>query len=116
MSKPFKDEHPFEKRKEVADKIKRKFPDRIPVIVEKALNTNVPDITKRKFIVPGEITLGSFSYEIRKHLAIEPATTIFIFINSNLPPAGSLMSQLYERHRDTDGFLYLVYSGEGVFG
>jgi hypothetical protein len=36
------------KRKEVADKIRSKYPDRIPVIVEKAPKSDAPDIDKKK--------------------------------------------------------------------
>ena len=44
----FKEEHPPEKRKEVADRILDKYPDRIPVIVEKAPKSDAPDIDKKK--------------------------------------------------------------------
>lgn len=27
-----------------------------------------------------------------------------------------MMSQVYEAHKDTDGFLYVSYSGENTFG
>jgi GABA(A) receptor-associated protein len=39
-----------------------------------------------------------------------------LFINNTLPPAASLMSQIYKEHKDTDGFLYVIYSGESTFG
>ena len=38
----------IEKRKEEADKITKKYPDRIPVICEKAPGTAIPDIDKTK--------------------------------------------------------------------
>lgn len=41
-----------EKRKEVAEKIRSKYPDRIPVIVEKAPKSDAPDIDKKKYLVP----------------------------------------------------------------
>ena len=33
-----------------------------------------------------------------------------------LPPAAALMSNVYLKHKDDDGFLYLHYSGENAFG
>jgi hypothetical protein len=30
--------------------------------------------------------------------------------------AASLMSDIYEEHKDEDGFLYITYSGENTFG
>jgi len=112
----FKQEHTFEKRKEVADKIRSKYPDRIPVIVEKVEKSNAPEIDKKKYLVPSDITVGKFVYEIRKHMKLGPEQAIFIFINGTLPPTASLMSDLYERNKDTDGFVYVQYSGENTFG
>lgn len=40
---------PPEKRKEVADRIKAKYADHVPVIVERAQNSDAPDIDKKKF-------------------------------------------------------------------
>lgn len=30
--------------------------------------------------------------------------------------AAALMSTIYDEHKDEDGFLYIVYSGENTFG
>ncbi len=40
----------IEKRKDEADKIMQKYPDRIPVICEKAKGSAVPDIDKTKYV------------------------------------------------------------------
>jgi len=37
-----------EKRKEVAEKLRAKYPDRIPVIVERAPKSNAPPLDKKK--------------------------------------------------------------------
>jgi len=112
----FKADHPFEKRKEVADRIKAKYSDRIPVIVEKAPKSDVPDIDKKKYLVPADITVGKFVYEIRKHMKLSPEKAIFLFVNNTIPPTAALMSQIYERYKNEDGFLYISYSGENSFG
>lgn len=112
----FKADHPFEKRREVADRIKAKYPDRIPVIVEKAPKSDAPDIDKKKYLVPSDITVGKFVYEIRKHMKLSPEKAIFLFVNNTLPPTGALISTIYERYKDEDGFLYITYSGENTFG
>mmetsp|Transcript_14360 Transcript_14360/g.15918 ORF Transcript_14360/g.15918 Transcript_14360/m.15918 type:complete len:120 (+) Transcript_14360:114-473(+) len=113
----FKQEHPLEKRKEVAQKIRSKYPDRIPVIVEKAAKSDAPDIDKKKFLVPQDITVGKFVYEIRKHMTkLNPEKAIFLFVNDVLPPSSALMSTIYESYKDEDGFLYITYSGENTFG
>ena len=44
----FKEEHDLEKRKQEAGRIREKYPDRIPVIVEKADKSDIVDIDKKK--------------------------------------------------------------------
>ena len=53
---------------------------------------------------------------IRKRLSIPAEKAIFIFVHNTLPPTAALMSTVYEQHKDEDGFMYMMYSGENTFG
>ena len=100
-------------------KIRSKYPDRIPIIVEKSIGqsgADVPDIDKKKFLVPHDLTIGQFVYVIRKRIKLRPEEAIFIFVRNALPPTSSTISMIYDDHRDEDGFLYMTYSGENTFG
>jgi len=112
----FKDEHPLEKRKAESERIRQKYPDRIPVIVEKIEKSNIPDIDKKKYLVPADLTMGQFVYVIRKRIKLAADQAIFIFVNNTLPPASALMSQIYKEYAGEDGFLTIFYSGESTFG
>jgi GABA(A) receptor-associated protein len=112
----FKQSHTLEHRKNEAKRILAKYPDRIPVIVSKHEKTEVSDIDKKKFLVPLDLTVGQFKYVIRKRIHLTPEKAIFIFVNNNLPPVSELMRNLYNQHKDEDGFLYVMYSGENTFG
>ncbi|CAA7044614.1 unnamed protein product [Microthlaspi erraticum] len=112
----FKQEHDFEKRKAEALKIREKYPDRIPVIVEKAEQSDVPDIDKKKYLVPADLTVGQFVYVVRKRVHLSAEKAIFIFVDNVLPPTGAMMSSIYDEKKDEDGFLYVTYSGENTFG
>jgi len=105
-----------EKRQAEAQRIREKYPDRIPVIVEKAEKSDISDIDKKKYLVPADLTVGQFVYVIRKRIKLSPEKAIFIFVNNVLPPTAALMSAIYEEHKDDDGFLYISYSGENTFG
>lgn len=116
-SESFKKQHTFEKRKAEAGRIRAKYPDRIPVIAEKAPKSDIPDIDKKKYLVPSDLTVGQFVYVIRKRIKLQPEKAIFVFVNNKtLPPTAALMSQVYKEHKDEDGFLYVTYSGESTFG
>ncbi|XP_042752227.1 autophagy-related protein 8C-like isoform X1 [Lactuca sativa] len=82
----FKLEHPLERRQAEAARIREKYPDRIPVIVEKAERTDIPDIDKKKYLVPADLTVGQFVYVVRKRIKLSAEKAIFIFVKNVLPP------------------------------
>jgi len=112
----FKQENNFELRVSESQKMKEKFPDRIPVIVEKDQKSELPEISKKKYLVPNDLTVGQFLHIIRKRINLPPEKAIFIFVNDILPPTSSLMNSLYDEYADEDGFLYVKYSGENTYG
>ncbi|KAG4985690.1 hypothetical protein JHK86_033381 [Glycine max] len=105
-----------ERRQAEASRIREKYPDRIPVIVERAEKSDVPEIDKKKYLVPADLTVGQFVYVVRKRIKLSPEKAIFIFVKNILPPTAAMMSAIYEENKDEDGFLYMTYSGENTFG
>lgn len=59
---------------------------------------------------------AQFVYVIRKRLSLPAEKAIFLFVGKSLPRTAALMSEVYDKHKDEDGFLYLTYSGENTFG
>ncbi|KAF2075378.1 hypothetical protein CYY_003302 [Polysphondylium violaceum] len=121
LTKSFKQEFSLEKRKSISAKIRNRYKDRLPIIVERAPNSNVPDILKKKFLAPSNMIVQNFIMEIRKHLDTSNQSnekaSIFLFVNkTNLPPSSQLLSNIYDKYKDEDGFMYIVYSGENTFG
>ncbi|GFR85744.1 autophagy-related protein 8 [Elysia marginata] len=116
MKFKFKEEHTFEHRKLESGKIRTKYPERIPVIVEKDPKSQIAAIDKRKFLVPSDISVAQFMWIIRKRIQLPSEKAIFLFVGKVLPQSSASMGQIYEDHRDEDGFLYIAYSGENTFG
>jgi len=114
----FKEKNPFEKRKAESQRIREKFPDRIPIIAEhaKADRSGIADIDRNKYLVPADLTVGQFCYVIRKRIKLLPSQALFVFINDTLAPTSALMSSMHKEHQDSDGFLYVFYAGEDHFG
>lgn len=96
-------------------RIMEKYPDRIPVIIKKAVS-NAPDIDRNKYLVPKDITFGSFVYIIRQRLKMKPDQALFIMANNSLVNQTELMSSVYKRYKSSDGSLKLVYTLESTFG
>ena len=113
----FKSVKNFDERKNESKNILEKYPNRIPVIVEKSKNSSVNDIDKHKFLVPNDLTVGQFIHVIRKRINANAEQGIFIFVKERiLPPTSSLMVTTYDNYKDNDGFLYMIYSSENTFG
>ncbi|AAC28521.1 Contains similarity to symbiosis-related like protein F1N20.80 gi/2961343 from A. thaliana BAC gb/AL022140. EST gb/T04695 comes from this gene [Arabidopsis thaliana] len=123
----FKLEHPLERRQIESSRIREKYPDRIPVmfssiyvplcvIVERAERSDVPNIDKKKYLVPADLTVGQFVYVVRKRIKLSAEKAIFVFVKNTLPPTAAMMSAIYDENKDEDGFLYMTYSGENTFG
>ncbi|PWA41764.1 Zinc finger, FYVE/PHD-type [Artemisia annua] len=83
----------------------------LQVIVEKAERSDIPDIDKKKYLVPADLTVRQFVYVVRKRIKLSAEKAIFIFVKNILPPTAAMMSAIYEENKDEDGFLYMTYSG-----
>jgi GABA(A) receptor-associated protein len=112
----YRELHTFASRKADSDKIKAKFPDRIPIVVELAAKANLPPIDKCKFLVPADMNLTQFLYVLRQRIKVKPEQAIFIFIANKLPAMTSTIGELNAEFMDPDGFLYMTISGENSFG
>ena len=96
--------------------IKLKYPDRIQVYVNKKEKSDVQDLTRHKYLVPKQMTLGNFVYILRKNIQLTSDKAIFVFVDNIIPPTSESMNTLYEKHANEDGFMYVIYSGESTFG
>mmetsp|Transcript_65355 Transcript_65355/g.121833 ORF Transcript_65355/g.121833 Transcript_65355/m.121833 type:complete len:153 (-) Transcript_65355:65-523(-) len=118
----FRDETPFEDRCQEAQRILSKHPDRVPIICAKAARSQLPEIAKNKFLVPGGMLCSEFKFIIFQLIqeasgeGMASDQTIYLFIGSTVPKSTALMSELYEQHKDSDGFLYMTFSAENTLG
>lgn len=113
----FKERYALTERRAEAAAVLARMPDRVPVIVERGARTaTIPQLEKTKYIVPRDLSVGQFIHVIRRRLALPAETAVFVFFGGELPTTGTLMSEMYARGRDEDGFLYATYCGENTFG
>ena len=116
MQMQFKENNNYEKRLNESSNIIKKYPDRIPIIVEKFKGCKLNTIDKTKYLVPKDMTMGQFTYIIRKRIELKSCQSIFITVNGLLAPSAEPVSSIYERRKDEDGFLYIIYTSENTFG
>jgi GABA(A) receptor-associated protein len=148
MNWQYKHEHSLEQRRFESERIRRRYPDRIPVIVQplssspssssssilstslfrsfsssSSSSSSCNEITlgrleNEKFLVPSELSFGQFAYNIRRRLRLRAEHALFFYIGlyGKQPILSSTMEMLYNENKDTDGFLYVCYADEKVFG
>lgn len=113
----FKQQKTLEERKKEAENMRRKYPDRICMLLSKNHRCQLPDIEKNKFLVPHDLTVGQMLHVIRKRIKITASESIFLFTEQNTLPMSTItMYALYNDHKNEDGFLYLTYNAEDTFG
>ena len=115
----FKRDNPdVTQRKKECDKIRRQFPEKIPIICEKDPHSLIKEIYKNKYLVPGDLTVNMFNMMIRKRIDIPNTAAFYLLVNAKTSISGdALLSDIYERHKDPeDGFLYIAYASELTWG
>lgn len=97
--------------------ILEKYPDRVPLIIEPSKSDRVSyPIDKSKYITPRDLTLLQLQQIIRKRIHFPSEKALFMFINNRLFPITSMIGQIYDDNKDSDGFLYITYCQENTFG
>ena len=113
----YKKSNSLEKRCKESENILKKYPNRIPVIVERSEKCKeINDIDKNKFLVPNDLTMNQFIYVVRKRLKLSSEKALFVFINDKLMPNSRTLYEIYQEEKEEDDFLYMNYASENTFG
>ena len=94
-----------------SERIKVKYPTRMPIIVNDSFLKN--KLTKHKYLVPNDLTCGEFMYIIRSRLELNNEEALFMNIQKHIPSNSSLMA---DQQVDPDGFMYVDLRLENTFG
>lgn len=96
----FKANNVYENRRAEGERIRREYPDRCAVIVERAPNARIADLPSKKYLVPSDLTVrrlflslslncsslcfqvGQFYFLIRKRVHLRPEDALFFFVNN----------------------------------
>ena len=110
--------HPsFEKRQKEWLKLRKSYPDLIPLIIETKEGSGLPPINKFCFLVPPEITAHQFCILIRNRMKLDEFTSLYMLVNiRHMVNSNMMMDCLYSSKKDADGFLYITFTQEQSLG
>ena len=98
-------------------KLQTKFPDRIPIIIEK---TNDIVLDNYKYLLPKNITVSTFLSIIKKKIKNTKNQALFTFVKNNdnyiMVPITDTIESLYHSYKSEDNFLYFKFGIENTFG
>ena len=104
-------------RTKESEDIREKNPNSIPVICEKAPHSKIKEIEKTKFLIKKNFTLSQFISIIRKKLNLNDTDALFLLVKGKYTLVeNETFDQIYNKYKDEDGFLYIYYASEEVWG
>ena len=106
----------FDERLKEASEILRKYPDKVPVLVEPVSRNEETNLDRNKFLCPKDINIGHFLSILRNRLNLKATQSIYLFINNKTPSNNMQMGDIYLNYCDKDKFLKIKYGLENFFG
>jgi len=106
-------------RLKISEELIKKYPDKIPVIIEKYFKSNLPNFDKENFLLSYEFTLFQLIFLLRKKLYLEKEKSFNLYTQKNnkkniLLKDNLTINELYNLYKDEDNFLYLFYTEDNI--
>ena len=105
---------PFEERQKNSAMLLRDNPLRIPVLV--TCNNGRISMRKHEFLVPKQLKVVHFTATLRRSINLGPESAIYLYAKNHILKQDRLMGEVYENHKDADGFLYVNVSDISYLG
>jgi len=129
-------EKTLEERIVYSKKLLSKYSDRIPIVIEKS---EFVELQNYKYLLPRNLLVSEFMCIIKTKMnkALDEKKAIFTFVKSNafgiashspkenacksdknynLVPMNQTIQEIYNIHKNEDGFLYIKFGIENTFG
>jgi len=118
----------FTARREATKNIINKYPDKCPIYLSFDNKLNLkprPGTNFNKYIINNSITVGQYLSILKRRIEMSDKLSVTLFINvykddklvnTILPQLAMTLGEVYEQHKDQDGFLYMHLIGENTFG
>lgn len=106
---------PHEKRILRSTNLKTKYPDRAPFVLDRA-TSNTPNCSDHLFLIPLNTTIQTLFILLRSRVPQTSKQGLFLYIDNTPLQPNKLVSEIAKCHTSNDGFIYITYAVENVFG
>ncbi|KAJ7317618.1 hypothetical protein JRQ81_003780 [Phrynocephalus forsythii] len=88
------------------------------VVVERyRKEKSLPRLDRIKFLVSEDISVSQFIFTLRTRLSLTATQAFYLLVdNKSLPCLSLTVAEVYRDNKDEDGFLYLTYASQEMFG
>ena len=109
------------KRKEIIQKVRNLHPTKLPIIVEyEPTFPNELRNERYKYLVNNDFRVFEFVNIIRDQIELSSKQGLLVYVNDDtknvLIQQGKMLSTVYDRYSNLDGFLYLSLDLEHIYG
>ena len=101
----------LEQRQERAQMLTSKYPNRLALIIRSAKD----DGPTNKFVVPLTCTVADVLQHLRKRININGYQAVYLCVRDRVLSGAQTMESIIS-YKSDDGFVYLTYCMESVFG
>uniref|UniRef100_A0A674IBH2 Microtubule associated protein 1 light chain 3 gamma n=1 Tax=Terrapene triunguis TaxID=2587831 RepID=A0A674IBH2_9SAUR len=99
-----------------AAEIRAKYPTKIPVVVERyQKEKQLPLLDRTKFLVSQDSSMSQFVITLTR-MSLTATQAFYLLVNKGLPSMSMTVGEVYRDHKDEDGFLYVTYASQEMFG
>lgn len=94
-----------------------KYQTKLPIIIEKSPECRLlPPIKNPKFIMAKTFTIAEVQTTVRAKLELPSSDGLLLLAGGQILKSGQVLEEVYAKFADQDGFLYLVYAQENIYG
>ena len=105
------------KRKEQSSLLLENYPQKCPIVLEKDPSCKLLELTKKRYLLDKKSTVNQFMDLIRRKTTLQEGEALFLHVKGRYSISGeTTIEQIYKSYKDKDGFLYISYTNELIFG
>ena len=117
MEFKFKKEQDKESRIKQSKDLLDKYPNKLPVILEKDPTSKIIEMKKTKFLLEKKSTVQQLQQMIRRKTSLKEEEALFLQVRAKFSITGvKTIEEIYKEYKDQDGFLYIIYTTELIYG